>query len=74
MNIAFFSEAGFDGKVPRTMENMRTEYAWYCSLEATHHNIFNAHNLDDDMYDVGVGRAAGMLTRVWSQTQSWSCD
>jgi len=52
MNIAFFSEAGFDGKVPRIMENMRTEYAWYCSLEATHHNIFNAHNLDDDMYDV----------------------
>ena len=39
MNIAFFSESGFDGKIPRNFLNMRREYAWYVALDATHHKI-----------------------------------
>ena len=54
MNIAFFSESPFDGKIPRDFDNMRTEYAWYVGLDATHHNIESIQSLDDDMYDLGI--------------------
>ena len=32
MNIGFFSEAGYEGKVPRNYDNMRTDVAWVCAL------------------------------------------
>ena len=54
MRIAFFSESGFDGKIPRDFDNMRTEYAWYVGLDATHHNIESIQSLDDNMYDLGI--------------------
>jgi hypothetical protein len=54
MNIAFFSESPFDGKIPRNFDNMRTEYAWYVALDATHHNIESTKSLDDNMYDLGI--------------------
>jgi hypothetical protein len=53
--IAFFSESNFDGKISRDFFNMRTEYAWYVGLDATHHYVRNIqHNLDDNMYDLGI--------------------
>ena len=39
MNIAFFTEMGFTGKIPRTHDNMRTEFAWMCDLDAYHYPI-----------------------------------
>lgn len=39
MGVAFFTEMGFNGKVPRTHENMRTEFAWMVALNADHYNI-----------------------------------
>jgi hypothetical protein len=36
MNIAFVTEMGFFGKIPRTHRNMRVEFAWMCALNATH--------------------------------------
>jgi hypothetical protein len=39
MKIAFLTEMGFEGKIPETHENMRTEFAWMYALDATHHNI-----------------------------------
>ena len=36
MKVTFLSEAGFTGKIPRTFENARTEYAWYLALDAEH--------------------------------------
>ena len=33
MKIAFFTEMPFNGKVPRTQPNMRTEFAWMVGLE-----------------------------------------
>ena len=39
MKIAFFTEMGFQGKISRTHENMRVEFAWMCALEADHWNI-----------------------------------
>ncbi len=52
--IAFFSESGFEGKIPRDFNNMRTEYAWYVGLDATHHHIGSLSNMEENMYDVGI--------------------
>ena len=54
MKIGFFSEAGYEGKVPRNHPNMRTDLAWVCALDATHHPILTIGNLSDNLYDVGV--------------------
>ena len=51
MKVAFFTEMGFQGKISRTHENMRVEFAWMASLEATHYNI---HDLPKESYDLGV--------------------
>ena len=54
MKIGFFSEAGYEGKVPRNHPNMRTDVAWVCALDATHHPIPKIGSLPDNLYDVGV--------------------
>ena len=54
MKIGFFSEAGYEGKVPRNYDNMRTDVAWVCALDATHHPIAKLRSLPDNLYDVGV--------------------
>ena len=51
MKIAFFTEMGFNGKVSRTHENMRTEFAWTCALDADHYNIQQRPYGD---YDLGI--------------------
>ena len=54
MKIGFFSEAGYEGKVPRNHPNMRTDVAWVCALNATHHPIPTLQNLPNNLYDVGI--------------------
>ena len=54
MNIAFFSESPQEGKTPRQHSNMRTEYAWYTALDATHHPILSMENIPDKTYDLGI--------------------
>ena len=54
MKIAFFSESTFDGKISRDFNNMRTEYAWYVGLDATHHYIGHLPSMDENMYDLGI--------------------
>ena len=49
--IAFFTEMGFNGKVSRTHDNMRTEFAWMCALNADHYNIQQRPYGD---YDLGI--------------------
>ena len=49
MNIGFFSEAGYEGKVSRDNPNMRTDVAWVCALGATHHPIYKLHELSDNL-------------------------
>ena len=51
MKIAFFTEMGFQGKVPRTHNNMRVEFAWMCALQTDHCNI---HLLSNEQYDLGI--------------------
>jgi hypothetical protein len=41
MRIAFVTEMGFQGKVPRNTDNCRTEFAWMIALNADHYPITN---------------------------------
>tara|TARA_R110002167_G_scaffold49519_3_gene145031 strand:- start:201 stop:1106 length:906 start_codon:yes stop_codon:yes gene_type:complete len=51
MKIAFFTEMGFQGKISRTHDNMRVEFAWMCALKADHWNINEKPN---QQYDLGI--------------------
>tara|TARA_B100000780_G_C21118017_1_gene452537 strand:+ start:721 stop:1611 length:891 start_codon:yes stop_codon:yes gene_type:complete len=51
MDIAFFTEMRFIGKVPRNLPNMRTEFAWMVALNSDHYNI---KAIPTKKYDLGV--------------------
>ena len=52
--IAFFSEGGFTGVMPRDNPNLRMPEVWYASLGAMHHPINQIHTLPDNEYDLGI--------------------
>ena len=54
MNIGFFSEANYQGKVPRSHNNMRTDVAWVCALDAFHCPISMINTMADNSFDIGV--------------------
>ena len=39
IKVAWFTEGGWSGKIPRTHPDMRNDSAWMCILEATHYPI-----------------------------------
>jgi hypothetical protein len=51
MKVAFFTEMGFRGKVPRTHKNMRTEFGWMVGLDADHYNL---NDVPTQKYDLGI--------------------
>lgn len=51
MKIAFFTEMNFMGKIPRTHNNMRTEFAWMVALNADHYNL---KQTPKELYDLGI--------------------
>tara|TARA_R110000851_G_scaffold183777_1_gene333143 strand:- start:1392 stop:2291 length:900 start_codon:yes stop_codon:yes gene_type:complete len=51
MKIAFFTEMNFIGKITRTHENMRTDFAWMVALNADHYNI---NLVPSKQYDLGI--------------------
>jgi hypothetical protein len=51
MKVAFFTEMGFNGKVPRTHTNMRTEFAWMVALNADHYNL---QHTPEQKYDLAI--------------------
>jgi hypothetical protein len=51
MKVAFFTEMGFRGKVPRTHPNMRTEFAWMVGLGADHYNL---NDIPEQYYQLGI--------------------
>ena len=53
MRIAFFTEGQYQGKVPRSHTNMRTDVAWICALNADHIPINRIHEVKDN-YDFGI--------------------
>jgi hypothetical protein len=52
MKIAFFTEGDWQGQVPRNNQNMRTEMAWMCALNADHYNIHGG--TIEGEYDLGI--------------------
>ena len=54
MKIAFFTEAGYTGKVPRDHNNLRTDLAWVCALQANHYPLHMIKQLSDKQYDIGI--------------------
>ena len=51
MEISFFTEGQYQGKVTRNNPNMRTDLAWICSLKADHWNLNQQPN---QQYDLGI--------------------
>jgi|TARA_R110001592_G_scaffold302519_1_gene574463 hypothetical protein len=51
MKVAFFTEMEFNGTIPRTHKNMRTEFAWMVALNATHYNL---KSIPTEEYDLGI--------------------
>jgi hypothetical protein len=51
MKVAFFTEMGFNGKIPRNHSNMRTEFAWMVALNADHYNL---NQTPKEEYDLGI--------------------
>ncbi len=54
--IAWFTEGGSQGRIPRNFRGMRNDSAWMCTLGAEHYNI---HNIDwwkaeTKPYDLGI--------------------
>ena len=54
MEVAWFTEMGYEGKTPRTHKNMRTEFAWFASQNSTHYNIKRLETLQDSSVDIGI--------------------
>ena len=46
MKIAFLSQMGFSGKVPRNHPNARTEFAQMIALDATHHPLYDIDKIE----------------------------
>ena len=50
MKIAFLTQMGFTGKIPRDHPNMRTEFAQMCALKADHYSLYDADKITEE-YD-----------------------
>ena len=51
--VAWFTEGGWFGKIPRNHPGMRNDSAWMCVLDAVHYPITEAHNVTEK-YDLGI--------------------
>jgi hypothetical protein len=51
--VAWFTEGGWHGKVPRNHPMMRNDMAWMCVFDATHYPIWNVHEVQEK-YDIGI--------------------
>jgi hypothetical protein len=47
MKIAFLTEIQYEGQIPSSHPNMRTEFAWMNKLEATHYNLKEISQVKD---------------------------
>lgn len=53
MKIAFFTEGNIAGKIPRDYDNMRTDMAWLCTLDAIRIPINMIHQVHEH-FDLGI--------------------
>ena len=54
MNIAFYTEGNWTGKVERTHPNMRTDLAWYAALGAIHYPLMHGARVPDNNAELGI--------------------
>ena len=54
MKVAFFTEGGYQGKVPKNNPNMRTDMAWVHALDTDHYPIYLIEQLPSNSYDLGI--------------------
>ena len=47
MKIAFLSQMGFTGKIPRNHPNMRTEFAQMCALGTDHYPLYDVDKIPE---------------------------
>jgi hypothetical protein len=47
MKVAFLTEMGFEGVIPNTHPNARTEFAWMNALDAVHYPLANYKSVSD---------------------------
>ena len=52
--VTWFSELPLQGNVPRSFQNMRTEFAWFVAQGAVHVPLSNLKSLEDGSVEVGV--------------------
>ncbi len=52
MKIAWFTEGGWSGKIPRNFEGMRNDSAWMCVLDAIHFPINQIPT--NEKFDLGI--------------------
>ena len=53
MEIAFFCEGNIEGKITREYEDMRTDMAWMCTLNADRIPYFKTDQITKQ-YDLGI--------------------
>ena len=51
--VAWFTEGGWSGKIPRNNPDMRNDSAWMHVLDAVHYPIWNIHEVQEK-YDLGI--------------------
>lgn len=51
MKIAWFTEGGFQGKIPRNTPNMKAPIDWMCAMDADHYNL---NHTPSQRYDLGI--------------------
>lgn len=54
MEVVFFTEGQYQGKVPKNHPNMRTDLAWVCALQALHFPLNSITQLPNKKYDLGI--------------------
>lgn len=54
MNIAFFTEGGYVGRIPRDHNNSRVDLAWQIALEAFHLPLMREWPKDLPEFDLGI--------------------
>ena len=80
--IAWFTEGGLQGKVPRNHPNMRNDMSWMYVLNVDHYPIQAMHQVDDK-FDLGIitfsfltiapiliscGKLDSFIVLIWSCT------
>ena len=69
MEICYITEMGIEGKIPRNFNNMRTDTAWACSLEA---DCFPPLFTPEKKYDLAIVIIPKININIWVENDVFS--